>query len=766
MRKEYKLLRSTLCVILILMLGCVSLSRAEGKKKYTIMMYVCGSDLERDHGQLSRNMASLMSTHYDQNEVNAIALLGGTPRWAGNAFDASVLNVVELAGRRPKKVCDFPLAPMSDGATLIQFLAYCRENYPAEHYILEICNHGGGPLYGCCIDELFSRDIMSVKSLREALGNSVFADGSLDIIAFNACLMASAEVAYSLAPYAKYMVATEDAMFGLGQSWVKDVEKDESLLETARRIAESTYQDNRQIIEQQHASELNSVSVIDLKAMQEVSDAMNAFFVSIPKLDEASFTRMSGRRGDAVDFGVMESGGNSQYDLVDIGSLVSSLEENTQSGEELLDAIRKAIPYNYADVENCMGMTVYHPFLNKEAAERFMDVYSSLGFAPAYVNYVINYASIMTGTPLANWQNLMLAVPPAEKDKRTLFTLTLTDEQAANLGDSQMDVLQKEADGSYRFTYLTTNTRFEDGRITGEYSGTALYAVDGEGNVLTKPLPYRLSSGGVYLIPAELKKIGEDGETVAQKTMVHCTLDTATRELIPGGISVWDETMRTWNSNFIAVFSDFEEAVIHLQTRNEERNADGVLLPFDKWKLAADEAWSAKIDGSWSFCLLNDTIDPKELYAAFRVQDSQANQYLSELHQISTDVPSPDELRVEYDDMNLLKIESLLISKPDQLTLSADLISLGATETVITLKDLTIDGEKIDTEVKVYGSGPDWGLLQGEKQVLSLSVPAEILAGKESITVMEFSLVLSTADESTELGTIPVKVTMAFDLTE
>ena len=157
MRKVCKLLRPALCVmlVLILTLGCISLSAAEGKKKYTIMLYICGSDLERDNGQMSRCMSSLMSTHFNQDEVNAVALLGGTPRWAANAFDASVLNVVELASRRPKKVDEFPLAPMSDGATLKQFLAYCRENYPAEHYVLEICNHGGGPLRGCCVDLLF-----------------------------------------------------------------------------------------------------------------------------------------------------------------------------------------------------------------------------------------------------------------------------------------------------------------------------------------------------------------------------------------------------------------------------------------------------------------------------------------------------------------------------------------------------------------------------------------------------------------------------------
>ena len=752
-------------LVLVLAAGCLSACAETAKKPYTVMYYFCGADLERDNGQQSAAMGRIMGTRYNQDAINAVGLLGGTPRWAGKAFDPSVLNIVEIAGRRPTKVDEMPLEAMSDGATLTKFLNYCQEHYPAEHYILVICDHGGGPLIGCCVDYLFDRSSMSINELKKALADSPFADRGLDIIAFDCCLMGSAEIANSLSPFAQYMVGTEDAMYGLANDWLKDLEKDGTTLETARRIAETTYQRNKEIIARQKASELNSVSVIDLNAITEVVQAMTEYFAAMPTLDPDSFTRVSSHRRDAVDFGVLESGGNSQYDLVDIGSLVTKLEEDNPDGAALMQAIKNAIPYQYADVDGCAGMTVYHPYLNKTAAEKYMEVYAALGFSPAYVNYVINYAAIMTGSPLANWAKLMVEIPGAQKDNRTLFTLTLTDEQAEHLGDSRMDVLLKEADGSYRFTYLTQDTALEEKKITGEFSGTALYAVDSEGNPLTKPLAYRITANGTYLIPAEMTlQSEEDAEPVTQKVLLYCTLDRETKTLTPGGAAIWEDTMQSWTRNFEADFASYSKIAITTQTRKESRNADGILLPFDEWETAGEETWEAAIDGSWSFRLLNDTLDTTDLYAAFEVQDSQGNLYLSELHAVKTGASTAEELRTAYDDANLVKIGSLSVTAQNQLILSAEVTNLTDTEAIITLKNLAINGDAMEETAEAFGTGENWGLLKDEKQILTLSIPLEKLAGKETIQSITFDLVLSNAADAAEIGTVPVEVTLLLAL--
>ena len=79
-------------LIAALLILALSGAAAEQMKKYTVMRYVCGADLERDHGQESASMADILASRYNTEEINVIALLGGTPRWAGNRFDPGVLN--------------------------------------------------------------------------------------------------------------------------------------------------------------------------------------------------------------------------------------------------------------------------------------------------------------------------------------------------------------------------------------------------------------------------------------------------------------------------------------------------------------------------------------------------------------------------------------------------------------------------------------------------------------------------------------------------
>jgi hypothetical protein len=93
---------------------------------------------------------------------------------------------------------------MSDKRTLTDFIKYGREKYPAEKYMLMIKNHGSG-WRGCCVDDQNGAgNMMSMPDFRAALDTFHF-----EVIAFDACLMGMAEVAYELRANADYMVASQ-----------------------------------------------------------------------------------------------------------------------------------------------------------------------------------------------------------------------------------------------------------------------------------------------------------------------------------------------------------------------------------------------------------------------------------------------------------------------------------------------------------------------------------------------------------------------------
>lgn len=90
-------------------------------------------------------------------------------------------------------------------ATLADFISWGERTFPAQHYLLALSDHGGA-WQGCCEDDTF-KSFMDLASIQRALKQ---ANAPLDIIGFDACLMASIEVAQAVQPYASLLVASEE----------------------------------------------------------------------------------------------------------------------------------------------------------------------------------------------------------------------------------------------------------------------------------------------------------------------------------------------------------------------------------------------------------------------------------------------------------------------------------------------------------------------------------------------------------------------------
>ena len=96
---------------------------------------------------------------------------------------------------------------MGDPKTLSWFINYVVEKYPAEKYALIIWDHGGN-WEGVCWDWT-DNDYLTIPEVAEALS---MANVKIDLLAFDACLMAGVEVAYeiSLTGNVGILVASED----------------------------------------------------------------------------------------------------------------------------------------------------------------------------------------------------------------------------------------------------------------------------------------------------------------------------------------------------------------------------------------------------------------------------------------------------------------------------------------------------------------------------------------------------------------------------
>jgi hypothetical protein len=122
---------------------------------------------------------------------------------------------------------------MSDGQTLVDFVQWSVQNFPADKYVLILSDHGMGwpggwsdPAPGGSGDNstpLSARlgNNIYLNELDAALGEATRAAGidRFEIIGMDACLMAQVEIMAALQPHANYAVASEEVEPSIGWAY-------------------------------------------------------------------------------------------------------------------------------------------------------------------------------------------------------------------------------------------------------------------------------------------------------------------------------------------------------------------------------------------------------------------------------------------------------------------------------------------------------------------------------------------------------------------
>jgi len=182
-----------LCLFLLLLLPAAALA-----EKTTVMVYLCGSNLESMYGSATADLQEMLASGMNPDDVNLVVMAGGSNTWRDTTFSAENLTVAVAqnksrgSGLRFSEVAFFPNASMGESDTLLTFINFAYMNYPAERYVLILWDHGGGPLRGVCWDELCEADALSMGEVTSALDRSAFGQGEkLYFIGFDACLMGS-----------------------------------------------------------------------------------------------------------------------------------------------------------------------------------------------------------------------------------------------------------------------------------------------------------------------------------------------------------------------------------------------------------------------------------------------------------------------------------------------------------------------------------------------------------------------------------------------
>jgi hypothetical protein len=177
---------------------------------YTFMVYMVASDLESAGYYGTLDIMELMSVGSTEN-VNVLVQTGGSANSTIDDFrfiDFTHVQRHHVLKGDVKTVENLGKKNMASSSTLRDFVSWGMQDYPADKYAIILWDHGAG-MIGFGYDDIYG-DILDLAELREGLYPAVQHGKQFEIIGFDACLMASIEVANALTGRGKYMVASEE----------------------------------------------------------------------------------------------------------------------------------------------------------------------------------------------------------------------------------------------------------------------------------------------------------------------------------------------------------------------------------------------------------------------------------------------------------------------------------------------------------------------------------------------------------------------------
>ena len=365
--------------------------RGNGKDVVTIMVYLCGTDLESRSGMGTSDLQEMASAKFGSN-VNLLVYTGGCSNWRNNIVSNRVNQIYQVMNGGVKcLVKDAGTSSMTNPDNLAGYIQWGAKNYPADRYELILWDHGGGSVSGYGYDEKNrASGSMSLSGIKSALDKGGI---KFDFIGFDACLMATAENALMLDDYADYMVASEETEPGVGwyyTDWLTALGKNTSMptAEIGQMIVDSFVD----TCARKCPGQKTTLSVVDLAELANtVPEKFNSFSKSVTQmLSDKNYQQISHARNQTREFA-----SDTKIDQVDLVHLAENM--GTGEGKDLAKTIRGAVKYNRTsrNMTNAYGLSIYFPY---RSSARYVDsmskTYNEIGMDTEYTSCIREFASL------------------------------------------------------------------------------------------------------------------------------------------------------------------------------------------------------------------------------------------------------------------------------------------------------------------------------------------------------------------------------------
>ena len=364
--------------------------RGDGNDQVTIMIYMCGTDLESRSSMATKDLVEMTKARLS-DKVRIIVYTGGCTRWNNSVVASNRNQIYEVKTGGLERLADnMGNASMTNPETLTGFIQWCAKNYPANRNELILWDHGGGSVSGFGYDEKYQRSgSMTLAGINEALkaGGVKF-----DFVGFDACLMATLETGLMLDKYADYMIASEETEPGIGwyyTNWLNKLSADPAMptVEIGRNIVD----DFVSACATQTRGQSATLSVVDLAELAyTVPQPLKEFSQSLTAMiQDEDYKQISTARN-----GTREFAKSTMIDQIDLIHFARNL--STDEGTSLAKALSKAIKYNRtsSNMSDAYGLSIYFPYRKATKVDAACKTYDAIGMDESYSDCIRAFASV------------------------------------------------------------------------------------------------------------------------------------------------------------------------------------------------------------------------------------------------------------------------------------------------------------------------------------------------------------------------------------
>ncbi len=364
-----------------------------GGQSWTFLVYMAAdNNLEPFAVQDLTEMASVGSTQnvkivaqVDRSAAYSSQPIANLPNFTGAKrvlVQKNALDVIETLGA----------VDSGSATTLQQFITWGMTNYPADRTALILWDHGGG-WAGFAVDESVN-SIIKPPAMKTAIAQGLAGvpGARLALVGFDACLMATFEIANMLKPYAEYMLASEEVVPGHGLDYgaLAALAADPSLAPPmlARKLIDGFV---AQSVANRDQSSI-TMSITDLYALGDLEASLRTLAtVGGMPLPAAKATQAGRARDSARSYGNEGQTPGVMVDVVDFATILAAADTTYgAAATSIAAAMKKAVLYEThgAARSGSNGLSVYFPLHLHDADpayEQIMEVAAWRAYLDAYL---------------------------------------------------------------------------------------------------------------------------------------------------------------------------------------------------------------------------------------------------------------------------------------------------------------------------------------------------------------------------------------------